>query len=521
MTAASSIRRVTIVMALLVLLSKIIGFAREVIIASRFGTGIAYDTYLIAVSLPVAVFSLLGYAFSNLYIPQYSHAFSTGNRAVALARLWSDVKLALLLSMGVMVLMLVAAGPLLHLIAPGLDPRHLPRAVFIMRVSSVIIILGLLEAFFRSVLNAEKQFLMPAVGPVVANTVMVAVIVLLAGQLSIDAILYGLVFGYAAQAVVVGIPFVKTGMMRSFSGGLAGGHTDRFFESAVIVLAVAVGLQLYTIVDRYFASSLEAGIVSALGYAILLVMLAVDICAYAFSTAAFPYLTDAFADKDEDRTGYLISQGISAAIVLAVPITMIFWMFSRELALVLFRRGAFDDQSVLYTSRLMQYFALSLTGQFLVMYMSRVYYAARRAVWLAVCMAVALAVKILLAAPAVAALGYIGLPLSSSLSYSVAAVLLIIVAGRTLFAIDWAGLIGYVGKVVAAAAVAGVAATILQRWLLADRTGFAALAVLTPVAIIIALAVFAATAYGLNIPEARRALAWLRRRKEIDDDRQI
>jgi putative peptidoglycan lipid II flippase len=76
----TSIQRVTVGIALLVLLSKGIGFVREIIIAYRFGTGIEYDVYLVAVSVPIALFSLFGYAFGNLFIPQYGYAVASGDK---------------------------------------------------------------------------------------------------------------------------------------------------------------------------------------------------------------------------------------------------------------------------------------------------------------------------------------------------------------------------------------------------------------------------------------------------------
>jgi putative peptidoglycan lipid II flippase len=324
---SQTIRQATVGIALLVLTSKGIGFLREVIIAYRFGTGIEYDVYLISVSVPIALFSLIGYAFSNLFIPRYSYAVSEPDRSRGLSVLWSDFNLSLLAAVAAMLAIIITAPHLLRLIAPGMDSRYLPEATLIIRVSSFIVILAVFEAFFRSVLNAQKHFLIPAAGPVLANVVLITSILFFSGAISTRAILYGLVFGYLAQTVLVYVPFRKTKIFEFFSFRIFHRHSGKFVTTAVIILIIEGASQVYTIIDRYFASSMPAGIVSALGYAYLLIMLPVAIFAYALSTAIFPYMTDAFAGKDHHKSSHLLTRGITVSLLMALPATMIFWVF--------------------------------------------------------------------------------------------------------------------------------------------------------------------------------------------------
>jgi putative peptidoglycan lipid II flippase len=509
----TSIQRVTVGIAVIVLLSKGIGFVREIIIADRFGTGIEYDVYLVAISVPIALFSLFGYAFGNLFIPQYGYAVASGDKKTGLAELWNNFNLSLLISIIVTGAIIIFAPRLIHIIAPGLKSQYVAQAALIARISSIVVVLGVLEAFFRSVLNAEKRFFFPSAGPALANIVVIVSILAFAGRLSTHAILYGVVLGYAAQVLLCAIPFIRTGMVRYFDSAIIRRHSDRFLGTAAAVLTVATALQLYTIVDRYFASSLQPGIISAIGYSILLVMLAVDIIAYAFSTAIFPYLTAAFAENDSQRSGYLVSRGICVSLLSALPATMLFWVFSEKLVILLFQRGAFNAQSVEYTSQLLKYFALSLAGQFLLMYMSRVYYAARRQIILVICILLALVAKIILAGLAVKAYGYIGLPISSALSYTIAALLLMALTGRFLAGIDWRRILLYFAKVLVATAAALVAARLTYRWLIVQQESFDRLLVLLPAAMGISLLVFGIIGYMANIPEIRQLVTIPKKRE--------
>jgi len=373
---SQTIKRATIGIALLVLLSKGVGFLREVIIAYRFGTGIDYDVYLIAISVPIALYSLFGYAFTNLFIPNYGYAVSGTDKKSALRALWSDFNLSLIAAAAMTIGIILMAPAIIRMIAPGLSEQHIPEAVMIIRVSSSVVILAVIEAFFRSVLNAEKQFLIPAAGPLLANAVLIGFIVSLSGSISTRAILYGLVLGYLAQVILVSIPFLRMKIVGFFHARFIQKHSGRFISLAVIILIIEGASQVYSITDRYFASSMDPGIISALGYANLLMMLPVAIFAYALSTAIFPYFSDAFAKGDKQRCSYLLTRGITVSLLLALPSTIIIWVFSKEIVLLLFHRGAFDLQSVAYTSDLLRYLAISLAGQFILWVISRAYYAA-------------------------------------------------------------------------------------------------------------------------------------------------
>lgn len=504
MTAAPAIRRVTIAMALVVLLSKIIGFAREVIIASRFGTGIVYDTYLIAVSIPVALYTLIGYSFTNLFIPAYTQAAMADDKEAAFRSLAGRFTVSLAAAAVATVVIFAAAPTLLGWIAPGLPEVRLAEAVSIMRVSSIIILFAILEAYFRSALNAEKWFLLPAAAPIMANVVMITAVVAFSGRLSTGAVLWGMVLGYLVQVVVNYIPFHRLGAP-VFSFRLrAEKAMGIFFSAAVIILLIESAWQIYALVDRYYASAMPAGIVSALGYSYLLIMIPVSILAYALSTVLFPYFSEASARGDAARSAYLLERGIMVSLLLAIPAAIICWVYSEPIVTVFFRRGAFDERSVAYTAQLLKYSALGLAGQFLIWIMSRAFYAAGRNLLFLGLATVMVAVKVGAAAVLAGPLGFIGLAVSSSLSYSFGALAAIIVAAVCITRIDGRGVLVYVARVALSGTVAWGAAWGLVRLMAGGGVeGFgASIAVLIPGAAGTML-VFGVMAYLLNIPDVR------------------
>jgi putative peptidoglycan lipid II flippase len=209
---------------------------------------------------------------------------------------------------------------------------------------------------------------------------------------------------------------------------------------------------------------------------------------------------------------------VCVALLLALPATMIFWVFSRELVLLLLRRGAFDMRSVAFTSDLLRYFALGMAGQFLIWVMSRAYYAGRKYALLICQVVIVIAAKIVFSIIGVKAFGYIGLAVASSISYLIGATVLLAFTGRVLVKVDGRAILAYVIKVLIAAAAGFAAGAALNTWLVAGTTRFGPLLIRTSIAIGASLTIFLATAYAINVPDVRNVAAKVIRRNGNSGD---
>ncbi len=496
-----TIKKATIGIALLVLASKAIGFIREAVIAYKFGTGIDYDVYLIAVSIPLTLYELSYASFSNLMIPAYARAVNAPERARGMSTLWIQFNASLLGAATAMVIVILAAPQLIHLVAPGMALEHLPEAIFIARASSILIVVAVAGSFCHAILNAEKRFFLPAAAPIVANVVIISAILMLAGQISTQAIMYGLVAGLIAQTIVMLVPFSRIGMLRYYKARFIEPHIGKFFISAAAILIIEAAARFFAIVDRYFASYMEAGVISALGYAYLLMMLPIALFAYALSTAVFPFLSDAFAARNRERESHLLTRGVSVSLLLSLPTLVVYFFFADQLVTLLFRRGAFDVRSVAYTAGLLKYFALVFPGQFILWMMSRAYYAARRFDLLLVQVTVMIATKIGLTAIGVNLYQSAGLPLASAVSYSLGALILLLLANHFLARLDAARIAIYFAKVLVATTASGVAACYLSRWLQPAVESGPEFYISVLLAVTATLAVFLGAAYLLRVAD--------------------
>jgi putative peptidoglycan lipid II flippase len=251
---------------------------------------------------------------------------------------------------------------------------------------------------------------------------------------------------------------------------------------------------------------MDSGIISALGYSYLLATFPVAIFAYALSTAIFPFLSDAFAANNKKQSSYLLGRGISVSLLLSCPAVVMYWLFAREFVIILFQRGAFDYQSVAYTAGLLKYFAWAFPGQFILYVMSRAYFAARRFDILFVQIVLMVIAKILLTALGVNLYGAAGLPLATAASYSLGALVLLVLANRCLTQLDGRSLLAYFAKVLTATLIYGAVAFGLNEILGYAQQGIFSVGLKLLICTIIPLMVFAATAFILKIPEVTELL---------------
>ena len=501
-TASSSLTRITLGIMFLVLLSKAIGFFREIIVAHRFGTGLDYDVYLIAITVPMALFTLIS-GLSNLFIPVCSAIQADGDFRERVKRLWADFNGAILAAVVLSAFICLSAPTLLPFLAPGLEAENYSRAVFITRVATVLIVLSMLETCFRSILNAEKKFAAAAFGPVIANAVLVGILIALAHRLSVLALLYGTIAGIAVQVIILLLAVRSTAVAQRFSFQLWHSGTGQFVTAAGLIMLIEAASQAYALVDRYFASSMPAGVVSALGYAYVLFHLPVSVVAFALATVLFPYLADSLEKGDRSESGRLLTRGIEVSLLLAIPFTMIFFVFSRELVTVIYQRGAFTASSAAATSELIDFFIFGITGQFLLWLLFRAYYAARKYRLLIINVVILIIIKMAASWALAPSMGAIGLAVASSLSYTGGAVFLLLLAGPKVAPVDGRAVLVYFVKLLPVTAAGGGLAYLARETIIQGNDLFAELIWRLPLSLVLVLAALIGIGWVFRIEEVR------------------
>ncbi len=329
------------------ILSRLVGFVREPIIAYYFGRGVAVDAFQIAWTAPSTIYDMLiAGAVSAALVPVFSE-YAEGDRdefwrvvsgilTLALAALTAVVALALWQApLIVAVLTRPQEGALRDLAVPLL--RLLMPAVLLMGVS------GLATA----VLHAQRRFLLPAFVMVAFNLGIVLGVVTLHEQLGVNSLAVGALIGALAQ-VALQLPGLRGARLQP---GLGIGHPAvRRIMRLYAPVALGIGFSIVgTLLDRWLASGFE-GALSTMRYATTLIQFPLGLVASAVALAVLPTLSRQSAAAAEAEFQSTLAMGLKVVLLLILPATAGLAALAVPITGLVFERGAFGPADTTITA---------------------------------------------------------------------------------------------------------------------------------------------------------------------------
>lgn len=347
------------------LISRILGFIRDLIIAFVLGAGPVADAFFVAFRLPNLLRRLFAEgSLTMAFVPVFTRTRNQqgDTQAFILAR---SVQLWIIIIVGGITLLAVAlASPLTTLIAPGFrsDAQVFDLAVSLVRICFPYILFISSVALCMGILNAMNRFFAPAFAPALMNLTLI--LFALAAHYAGWNVAYGLAAGVFCSGLLQWLfqyPFLKscgfswTGPFEMFHPGII--RMGRLMLPTVLGAAV---YQLNILLGTVLASFLPRGSISYLYYADRLVQLPLGVFAVAISTAALPSLS-ALAGRG-DITGFkkTLNHSLGLTLFIALPCTAGLMGMSQPLIDIIFGRGEFQDQAIQATSAALVGYAAGL-----------------------------------------------------------------------------------------------------------------------------------------------------------------
>ncbi len=354
----------------LTMVSRVFGFARDLMIARYLGAGIMADAFFVALRLPNFFRSLFAEgAFTAGFLPLYSEILARGGRSAA--RAFAEAALAWLLL--VLLLFSVAAQlfmPLLMLgLAPGFqdEPARFALSVEYTRITFPYLLFISLAALYGAVLNGLGKFAAFAATPILLNLTMLLALPLLTPVLGNAGL--ALAWGTFAAGLVQFLWLACWAGRDGFSLRLRlprrSAPVLRLFK---LVLPAAIGAgatQVNLVIGVILASLLPAGAVSYLFYADRINQLAVGVVGVAISTALLPMLSRHIAQGEAEAALVQQNRAQEFALLLALPAMVALLVVPYPIISVLFERGAFDAATARATADALLAYAIGLPAYIL------------------------------------------------------------------------------------------------------------------------------------------------------------
>ncbi len=349
------------------LLSRILGFVRDMVVALAFGAGMTTDAFFVAYRIPNMLRRLLGEgALSAAVIPVVT-GYVTQRSRHETVRMLRAVLGATVLVLSVATVLGLALTPwIVRVMAPGFarDPGQQALASMLARVMFPYLTLVGLSAFAMGALNAHGRFFAPAVAPAVQNVGMILCVLLLSGHVSppILSLAIGVVLGGLGQLLVQLPDLHRSGYLVAPSREIthaAVGQVARLLLPSVLGLAA---VQVNVFVITLLASLLVPGSISFLYYADRVMEFPLGIFGIALASAALPSMARQAAGGDRQGLAATLGFALRMSVFVSIPATVGLTLLRTPIIRVLFERGRFTAVDTGATAEALLWFAVGLTG---------------------------------------------------------------------------------------------------------------------------------------------------------------
>jgi putative peptidoglycan lipid II flippase len=362
------------------MLSRVLGFIRDTIIARAFGAGMATDAFFIAFKLPNLLRRIFAEgAFSQAFVPILAEYKSQqGEEATRTFVAYVTGLLTLALAL-VTVLGIVFAPWVIWATAPGFadTPEKFQLTSDLLRVTFPYILLISLSSLAGAILNTWNRFSVPAFVPTLLNLSMIVFALFLTPYFHppVMALGWAVLAGGLLQLLYQLPHLKKIGMLVLPRLNLRDTGVWRVMKQMLpAMLGVSVS-QISLIINTIFASFLVAGSVSWMYYADRLMELPSGVLGVALGTILLPILSKTYANKDRHEYSRILDWGLRLCFVLVLPCTLALGLLAEPLTVSLFQYGKFDGHDALMTQRALIGYAVGLLGIIVVKVLAPGFYA--------------------------------------------------------------------------------------------------------------------------------------------------
>jgi putative peptidoglycan lipid II flippase len=349
------------------LLSRALGFVRDMAFAWLFGAGMMADAFFVAFRIPSTLRELLGEgALSAAFVPAFTRTATREGRQAAWD-LASVVMGTLVVVLAVVSLLGVLFAPaIVWILAPGPGFADIPGKIALtaqlLRIMFPYIFLIGLAALLMAILNSLGHFLTPALSPTVLNVAIIVAALGIAPGASnpVLPLAIAVLVGGAGQLLIQ----VPAAVARGWRPRLRVAPDDPRVQEIARLMAPGVGglaiTQINFFLGTFLASFLAEGSVAALTYGFRLVQLPIGVVGVAIATGALPVMAASFAKDDVGEMKGALQGSLRLAVFLTLPAMVGLIVFRLSIMHVLFERGAFTRSVTVLTADILLAYAVGL-----------------------------------------------------------------------------------------------------------------------------------------------------------------
>ncbi|WP_144934632.1 murein biosynthesis integral membrane protein MurJ [Pseudomonas alabamensis] len=362
------------------MISRVLGFVRDTILARIFGAGVATDAFFIAFKLPNLLRRIFAEgAFSQAFVPILAeYKTQQGEEATRTFVAYVSGLLTLVLAL-VTAVGILAAPFVVWITAPGFvdNAEKYQLTTDLLRVTFPYILLISLSSLVGAILNTWNRFSVPAFTPTLLNVAMIGFALFLTPYFDppIMALAWGVLAGGLAQLLYQLPALKKIGMLVLPRLNVRDAGVWRVLKQMLpAILGVSVS-QVSLIINTIFASFLVAGSVSWMYYADRLMELPSGVLGVALGTILLPTLARTYANRDRHEYSRILDWGLRLCFLLVLPCTLGLALLAEPLTVALFQYGKFGAHDAAMTQQALIAYSVGLLAIILIKVLAPGFYA--------------------------------------------------------------------------------------------------------------------------------------------------
>ena len=338
------------------LVNKGLGFIKSMTIASVFGATIQTDAYYVAEGLMQNALIPISEAVAVSFLPIYI-TIKEKNKEEAhkfTSRTITDIFLLALVLSGILY---VVAPVLLKLMLPSYTADQVAMSVYYFRILIWGMCFYMSNQLLQSLLNAEKQYGFSSFTAMMNNLILTAAVLLMGHRFGLSAMAMAVPFSYIAQYLFLQIRSRDYGRLTIRYGWRDSRIWKLCLQAAPIFFGNAI-CELNQLVDKSLLSGMETGSVTAVSYASVLYQFASNLISIPMTTIIYTELAESFAAGKKEEGGAKLEKGIHISLFFCIPLSLFVMIAANLVVEITYGRGAFDAQAVAMTSEGLRYYGL-------------------------------------------------------------------------------------------------------------------------------------------------------------------
>lgn len=356
------------------LISRLLGLARNRLLAGNLGAGEEFDIYLAAFRIPDFLYGILVLGgVSVVFLPLFSEYFEKSKEEAW--ELMNNLLHVLLVGLVILAAILFLLAPLLvQLVAPGFSPDSKETTTGLTRLMLLSPVLFGVSALFSGALQYFNRFLAYALAPVMYNVGIILGILFLLPRFGLWGLGMGVVAGASLHLLVQVPSAIKSGFVWQPMLDFRHPSLRKAVELALPRTVGAAGYHINLIVMTALASTLSGGSIAVFILADDIQHAPVGLIGIPFALAAFPALSRLFAQKDLGGFQRAFSLVFRRVVLLVVPLALILFFLREPIVGLLYRTGNFGATDVQLTAAVLGVFAFGVLFQALIPLLARAFF---------------------------------------------------------------------------------------------------------------------------------------------------